>query len=484
MLRRSVSSLLEVGEVSSLVLTEYLLSPAFMQDCVGAMCSVDQALFRFGLKQPMRLLLVANYSLAKRIMTKFCQSVVVGCFCVSTNKFLNTAVDYYFTNSQFQQVVFEGFVVARLLRWVGRMIIPMRLQRVGTFFASEVDPDEANNLEYAVGFRERMVTEGSSVVASVVAANLVTDVASIVADQLEWVRIYHNEVYLKWRSARAAELLVVEGEAPPNSKELLATLLRRTVKGHAASTVMSIGEIGLQWGVRMLGKAAAKKVFRGHSINSVPSFWVEHILLCLASPFLGRLAHLTAALTYHVLETTFLPQTEGETKVQDEEEAAEKDEEAEQREQYNAAHNTKDLYAALGVDSRASSADIKKAYRQRALQYHPDRFSHLDRHEREAAQQAMPAINEAYEVLSCDAKRAAYDASRTLEGSPFDPEKPHPLALRFMGLPFVVQVVCGVTVLTSMAWAGGLVFYAHVKNHFLVLTHPGRGPIRHMCGAV
>ncbi|CUI15434.1 DNA-J protein, putative [Bodo saltans] len=483
MLRRSVRTLLEVGEVSSLVMTSYVLSNGFVQDCIGAACSMDQALFRFGFKQPTRLLLVANFALAKRMMTRFCQSIVIGCFCVSSSTFLNSAVDYYFTNGFFQEVVFDGFLVARLLRWLGRMATPTRAQRIGEFFDSEVDSDRANNLAYAVAFRERMVTEGSSVASAVVAANLVTDVANILADQLEWVRIYHNEVYLKWRKARAVELSASEGEVAPSSRALLITLLRRTIKGHAASTVMSIAEIGMQWGVRMVGKAAARKVFRNHSINSVPSFWVESILLCLTSPVLARTAHLTAAMTYYALESTILPQTEGETKVQDEEEAAEKDEEAEHREQFNAAHNTNDLYAALGVDSSASSADIKKAYRQRALQYHPDRFSHLQQGEREAAQKAMPAINEAYEVLSCDSKRAAYDASRTLQGSPFDPEKPHPLAARFMGLPVPVQVVCGLTVVTSFAWAGGLAFYAHVKNHFLVLTQPSRGPVRHMCGA-
>lgn len=477
MLRRSCAAFLDVGEVSSIVMGEYILSSDFVQDLLGALCSVDQALFRYGLRQPMRLLLVANYTLGRRIVTKFCQSLIVGCFCASSSTLLHSSVDYYFTNSRFQEVVFGGFVVARLLRAVGRFVIPKRFQRIGTFLAQEMEPDEHAKLAYSVGFRERMVTEGTTIPAAVVAANLVTDAASIAADQLEWARIYYNEVYLKWKNDTTVDV------ADGSKHVLLGSLLRRTIKGHLASTIMSFVEIGLEWGVRMLGKAVAKKIFRQHSINSVPSFWVEHLLLCLSAPILGRLAHLSAAMTYYVIETYVLPQTEGESKVQDEEEAAEKDEEGEQREQYNAAHNTNDLYAALGVESSASSADIKKAYRQKALQYHPDRFSHMQAAEREAAQEAMPVINEAYEILSSDAKRTAYDASRTLAGSPFDPDKPHPLAVRFLKLPFPVQVVSGVTVLTSMAWAGGLVFSAHVKNHFIGLTQAGRAPIRHMCGA-
>jgi DnaJ-class molecular chaperone len=65
-----------------------------------------------------------------------------------------------------------------------------------------------------------------------------------------------------------------------------------------------------------------------------------------------------------------------------------------------------DHYTALGVASSASLADIKKAFRQRASQYHPDRNPDA------GAPARFRAVQEAYEVLSDDARRLAYDDNR------------------------------------------------------------------------
>lgn len=67
-------------------------------------------------------------------------------------------------------------------------------------------------------------------------------------------------------------------------------------------------------------------------------------------------------------------------------------------------------YDILGVDKNASSEDIKKAYRKKALEYHPDRGGDEVKF-KEAA--------EAYETLSDDQKRKEYDmfGSRTNRGS-------------------------------------------------------------------
>ncbi len=66
----------------------------------------------------------------------------------------------------------------------------------------------------------------------------------------------------------------------------------------------------------------------------------------------------------------------------------------------------KDHYAALGVSSAATLADIKKAFRQQAALHHPDRSSAA------GAAARFRAVQEAYETLSDDARRAAYDGNR------------------------------------------------------------------------
>lgn len=62
-------------------------------------------------------------------------------------------------------------------------------------------------------------------------------------------------------------------------------------------------------------------------------------------------------------------------------------------------------YAMLGVSATASQDDIKKAYRQLALQYHPDRNPDT----KEDAEAKFKAINEAYETLADEKSRNRYD---------------------------------------------------------------------------
>ncbi len=64
----------------------------------------------------------------------------------------------------------------------------------------------------------------------------------------------------------------------------------------------------------------------------------------------------------------------------------------------------KDYYDVLGVQKGASDADIKKAYRKLAKQYHPD--ANPDNKE---AEDKFKEASEAYEVLSDSSKRSKYD---------------------------------------------------------------------------
>ncbi len=63
----------------------------------------------------------------------------------------------------------------------------------------------------------------------------------------------------------------------------------------------------------------------------------------------------------------------------------------------------RDFYEVLGVQRNASAAEIKKAYRQMARKYHPDVSKESN------AEEKFKEVNEAYEILSDDEKRASYD---------------------------------------------------------------------------
>lgn len=74
--------------------------------------------------------------------------------------------------------------------------------------------------------------------------------------------------------------------------------------------------------------------------------------------------------------------------------------------QDNAPTRMTDHYTTLGLGSAATLADVKKAFRQKASFWHPDKNAAPD------AAARFRAVQQAYEVLSDADRRQAYDDNR------------------------------------------------------------------------
>lgn len=74
----------------------------------------------------------------------------------------------------------------------------------------------------------------------------------------------------------------------------------------------------------------------------------------------------------------------------------------------------KDYYQILGISKDASEEEIKKAYRNLAFKYHPDRNQGNTE-----AEERFKEVSEAYEVLSNAQKKREYDRSGKSQANPF-----------------------------------------------------------------
>jgi len=74
----------------------------------------------------------------------------------------------------------------------------------------------------------------------------------------------------------------------------------------------------------------------------------------------------------------------------------------------------KDYYRLLGVEREASAEEIKRAYRKRVMEYHPDRNQDKPHYE-----EILKEINEAYQVLGNEEKRRQYDLASMQSFNPY-----------------------------------------------------------------
>jgi DnaJ like chaperone protein len=70
-----------------------------------------------------------------------------------------------------------------------------------------------------------------------------------------------------------------------------------------------------------------------------------------------------------------------------------------EKEDFGPKQSLKDPYEILGLRRGASMEEVRKAYRELAAKYHPDKVSHLGEEFRALAEQRFKEINEAYQAI-------------------------------------------------------------------------------------
>ncbi|MFL5303942.1 MAG: J domain-containing protein [Polyangia bacterium] len=126
-----------------------------------------------------------------------------------------------------------------------------------------------------------------------------------------------------------------------------------------------------------------------------------------------------------------------------------------------AAGTQRDPYNVLNVARTATAAEIRAAYLSLAARYHPDQ--HQGNPLEELASARMAEINDAYELLSDGARRAAFDARAQTRPAPVRPV--HATSGRFMkwaALLLVLPVIfrSGAVIVRALAALFRLLFEA------------------------
>ncbi|KAJ3732042.1 hypothetical protein DFJ43DRAFT_1075274 [Lentinula guzmanii] len=91
-----------------------------------------------------------------------------------------------------------------------------------------------------------------------------------------------------------------------------------------------------------------------------------------------------------------------------------------------------DLYGILHISREASPEEIRKAYKKRALQTHPDRLpANYTPAEKTAAEDKFRKVNNAYEILKDPEKRQSYDRYGAWPPPAVPPTSPHNYSSRY-----------------------------------------------------
>ena len=73
---------------------------------------------------------------------------------------------------------------------------------------------------------------------------------------------------------------------------------------------------------------------------------------------------------------------------------------------FSSGNKSTKLYDILGVSSTSTDSEIKKAYRKKAMKYHPDKSNAQNK---ESNEEKFKALSHAYDILKDSEKRSTYD---------------------------------------------------------------------------
>ncbi|KAK7194409.1 DnaJ domain containing protein [Novymonas esmeraldas] len=491
-------------ELAGLLFTDYLCSSLFRIDVAEALSDVNGwfSFFRGGFR-PSSLLHFYGRLLSDRILLRLLECGVTAACSLSGWAWCQDAVVF----RHFYPVVcdyrYGRLWCTRLLRYVGRLVSPSFLQRLrsrGRASSTTCDAggaprpaasgsmavghDEANYLRcpprpsrtdpfadmpqschdalrhYARSYESRPFYTAFT-------SGVITDVTLFVAEQMMWCSYFAQE-----RSRRTSRW--------------------RLLKPFVADLVVVSVQSALSYAARVTGVLVGRRLIQEPTGGGI--FWGEHLTLLLLSPGIQYVSLLVGSAVRAALEERH-PRT-----VEDEMEDKRMEEEAEELARMQAAtaqaafaftsaslgdatghaaghpaaadrgaDSGVDYYAVLGVGEQSRAAEIKKAYRAKALQSHPDRVG-KDAAAQEKARQQMAIINAAYDTLVDADKRAQYDATRRFsDGSQLMKRLETMTTAQLAAVS--VAAVLGLGTLTVMS------AYGQYISIYQRVTSLGRGPL-------
>lgn len=474
-------------QLTGLLFLEYLGGSTFRGDVAESLCEVSaiMAFFRSGFKWQKALPVYARV-LGNHFMYRMIECAVTAVFAGGPG-FCKDAVVFHYLYPVVQQYRFSRFWLTRVMRALGGVLYPTFLRQLAG--RGEIDPavdPEGSFLQHppypsrdgdgAAAFAEMPASVSDALrfyrynydvnpFYAVFAAGLVPDVAQFVMEQCTWGAYYYQE-----REKRTSPW--------------------RLAKPHLASFAMVAVQTSLSYVSRVTG------ALLGGLLSNEPTgasiFWWENFVLLAASPFITQASMLAAMKVRSSLEKAH-PRT-----VEDEMEDNREQEEAEEAAraaglgagagpspfssgagaggagggESGAGQFPKGVnyYEVLGVEEKAQTAEIRKAYRQLALKNHPDRVG-SDAAAQRAAREQMAVINEAYDTLSNENKRVQYDASRVFDATP-------DLFKKFDDLSSTKLTVISTAGVVGLVMFTGVASYAQLCAGFHRVTMAGRGPLQ------